>query len=137
MTNKQHIALLSFMSTLAEVRGLKPAYETEDSDGKLLVSLDLPDFPTVSIGRQGGYGMPGISSYPETGAGDSYRYPGTSALDACLFGDYHQAKQISGKRRKVTAQVTGRPVHTAPVAVPVVIDPFASVPVPDSDTFGA
>ena len=94
----QEAALDKLLSNLAAVRNFTNVNCTTTIDPvKLLVVLELPNFPIISIGRKGGFDMPHIRSYPqEKGARDSLSYPGKTAFDACLWGDQHVLKQGSG-----------------------------------------
>ena len=96
--SKQVAALHKLLSALKTVRGFADLnYTTEIRPVKLLVMLDLPDFPVISIGRAGGFDMPDIRSYDQIkGASDSFTCPGQTAFDACLFGDKHVLRQGSG-----------------------------------------
>lgn len=91
----QEAALKKLLTTLEKVRGLRNVkYKTELRPVKLLITLDLPNFPVISIGRAGGFDMPDIRSYNQTpGASDSLTYPGNTAFDACVFGDKHALRQ--------------------------------------------
>jgi hypothetical protein len=97
---QQEAALEKLLSKLGSIRGLdvRDKYKTVLTKTDLLVKIDLPDFPVVSIGRRGGFDMPEIGVYNETtGASDNYQYPaGNTAFDACLFGDKHVAHKGGG-----------------------------------------
>ncbi len=100
--SQQTAALDKLISAFKRVRKFVDVnYTTEITPVKLLVMLDLPDFPVISIGRGGGFDMPDIRSYTQIkGASDSLTYPGQTAFDACLFGDKHVLRQGSGERSK-------------------------------------
>jgi hypothetical protein len=94
----QEVGLRKLLSALGTVRKFSNVrYKTTITPVKLMVKLDLPNFPVISIGRRGGFEMPDIAAYPQVkGASDSLKYPGQTAFDACLFGDEHVRKQGSG-----------------------------------------
>lgn len=98
--SKQLAAVTSLVSLLSSIRGLDAKPETIEQDGKLFVDLQLPGFPIISIGKQGGYGLPDVKSYPENGKPDAHAFPGNTALDAALFGDMHVTRQATGRVRK-------------------------------------
>lgn len=120
MNTKQTAALNLFVSMLCSQRvdlipaGTEVKHTTMETDGKVLVTLELPNFPVVSIGKSGGFDMPAIRSYPQNGT--------LTALDACIAGDKHLARQSSGTRTKRAVVAPLVPV------VPAVIDSFADVP---------
>ena len=119
MNQKQMVALevlcrritreRNFHSQVAETNEVTPIivtpetckWEIEPLSGKALVTLPIENFPVVSIGKQGGYDMPAIKSYPQEN--------GLTALDACVYGDWHLAKQNGGRKKgrvlPYTAQV--------------------------------
>jgi hypothetical protein len=107
MTEKQKTAVASFFSKLATVRGIAGQAHTITQDGSLvLIRLADPSWPVISIGKQGGYGMPDIKSYPENGRASCYEYPGNTAFDAVLFGDKHLSKQLGLASRTSKAGVS-------------------------------
>jgi hypothetical protein len=90
----QEAALHKLLDALNRVRGFSNVkYKIELTRVKLLVTLDLPNFPVISIGRGGGFDMPDIPSYPQRGTRDSLEFPGKTAFDACLFGDKYELLQ--------------------------------------------
>ncbi len=96
---EQRAALAKLLRALETVRGFKNVkYTTELTRVKLHVKLDLKDFPTISIGRRGGFEMPQIPSYPQDGIIDSLTFPGKTAFDACLYGDYYELEQRAKNR---------------------------------------
>lgn len=105
--SKQTQALNTLIERLTNERGLaENAYTTEtQADGKLLVIVDLPNFPTISIGKQGGVDMPEIRSYPQVKGG-------LTAMDAAVKGDEHLARQNAGRTRRVAA--VAAPAQEAP-----------------------
>lgn len=105
--SKQQASLNTLIERLTNERGLaENAYTTEtQADGKLLVIVDLPNFPTISIGKQGGVDMPEIRSYPQVKGG-------LTAMDAAVKGDEHLARQNAGRTRRVAAQAA--PAQEAP-----------------------
>ena len=101
MNANQTAAVEKLTKGLTEKRGLAATIVTnETGSGKVEVLVDVAgsSWPLVVIGKQGGFGMPEIRSYRETGKGDSYQYPGETAFDAALFGDKHLERQSTGKR---------------------------------------
>jgi len=64
---------------------------TVDEMGKAFCEIPIEGFPVVSIGKQGGYDMPHVRSYPQEN--------GFTALDACVYGDYHLARQAEGRKK--------------------------------------
>lgn len=128
MNTKQINSLNLFLSTFSTVRAnLVPAGETVKHtetviDGKCFVSIDLPGFPSISIGKSGGFDIPAVKSYPQNGLPNSLAFPGNTALDAALWADLHMVKQ-SGPRKPRTKAVGA-------IAAPVtpVVDAFAMVP---------
>jgi hypothetical protein len=61
--------LLSALGTVRKFANLR--YQTVLAPTELLVKLDLPDFPVISIGRRGGFKIPDISTYPGAARPDS------------------------------------------------------------------
>lgn len=112
MTEKQSAALATFIARLIAERGLAhteeaPGVLTEvQPDGKLFVTVGLPDFPIVSIGKQGGFDMPAIRSYPQV-KGE------TTALDACVNGDKHLARQNAPRATAAAAPAVEQPTVEA------------------------
>jgi len=105
MTEKQRSAITCFFSTLSTVRGItNPAHTITLDGGRVLIEFADAAWPAISIGKQGGYGMPGIHSYPENGKASCYKFPGNTAFDAVLFGDRHLAKQLRFAARKPNVQ---------------------------------
>jgi len=95
----QEVGLRKLLSALGTVRKFANVrYQTVLAPTELLVKLDLPDFPVVSIGRRGGFKIPDISTYPGAAGPDSLKPPpdGSTPFDACLFGDVLVRKQGSG-----------------------------------------
>ena len=90
----QQRVLTKLLNALEKVRNFKNVqYTTELKRTELLVTLQLPNFPVIRIGNEGGFGMHNIPSYPETSKIDSLTFPGTTAFDACLFGDKYELRQ--------------------------------------------
>ncbi len=123
MNSKQTQSLNLLIELFAKVRGFNNLQTITDvqANGAVHVAIDQPGFPTVSIGKQGGYDLPEIKSYPENGKESCFAFPGNTAIDAALFGDLHLARQASGKRSRKASPAVITPV---PVAVP---DPFAGI----------
>lgn len=65
----QEAGLRKLLSALGTVRKFASVrYRTVLAPTELLVKLDLPDFPVISIGRRGGFKIPDISTYPRGGS---------------------------------------------------------------------
>lgn len=123
---KQQAALLGFAQAILTVRGFSPTFETtEDGNGKVLVSVtggSLPDgkpatiepWPVIAIGRNGGFDMPSIRSYPNP------------SFDACVIGDKHLARQ-SGYRSRLLSMTPALPVMVPVGNAPTVTAP-ATIP---------
>lgn len=126
MNSKQQTAVTSLVSLLSTIRGLNAVPQTADDNGKVIVDLGLPGFPLVSIGKQGGYGLPEIKSYPENGKPANHAFPGNTALDAVLFADMHLIRQSSPKPRKASTQTAPAPIVEQAAAL-------ATVPVAESE----
>lgn len=126
MNAKQTQSLNILIELFGKVRGFNNIQTITDvqPNGTVHVAFDMPGFPTVSIGKQGGYGLPDIKSYPENGKESCFAYPGNTALDAVLFGDKHLARQLSGKR---TRRASTTPAATIPENKPEPVDVFAGV----------
>ena len=94
-TPKQRAALEKFISALATVRKFKDIrYQMANTPTELLVRFELkeaPDFPIISIGGGGGFGMPDIPSY----ANATDRIAKTP-FEACLWGEKYVQARGSG-----------------------------------------
>jgi hypothetical protein len=88
--------LLAALGTVRKFTNVR--YQTVLAPTELLVRLDLPDFPIISIGRRAGFKIPDISTYEGKAPPDSLLPPpdGRTPFDACLFGDVLVRKQGSG-----------------------------------------
>src|ERR1019366_4718336 len=72
----QEAGLRKLLSALGTVRKFANVrYQTVLAPTELLVKLDLPDFPVISIGRRGGFKIPDISTYPGAAPPDSLKPP--------------------------------------------------------------
>jgi hypothetical protein len=94
MNQKQVNALAVLLSRLKNERNMEPVESPAViawQGTRAVIDLKIPFFPHVSIGKQGGYDMPDIHSYPQEN--------GMTALDACVFGDWHLNKQHSGRQK--------------------------------------
>lgn len=92
MNPKQQQVLDSFLKAVAE-RGLPTEHEVVVEGGKAMVQLTKAEaFPLVTIGKQGGLDMPAVKSYPQDGV--------ATAFDACVWGDWHVARQAKGRKAK-------------------------------------
>lgn len=99
-TEKQNQAVATLVALLSSVRQLDAKPTTIEDNGNVILDLGLDGFPIVIIGKQGGYGLPDVKSYPETGKGShNDAFPGISARDAALFGDMHVQRQAAGRKR--------------------------------------
>lgn len=113
MTTKQTAALNLFISTLCSQRvdlipaGTEVKHTETVIEGKCFVAIDLPGFPSISIGKSGGFDIPSVRSYPQNGT--------LTALDAAVNADRHLARQSSGTRTK---RAVAAPL--VPVAAPAV-----------------
>lgn len=114
MNAKQTTAVSSLVALLSTIRGLNATPTTDEQDGKVLLDLGLTGFPLVSIGKQGGYGLPDVKSYPENGKPSNHAFPGNSALDAALWGDMHVVRQAAGRVRKATTASANGTVASSP-----------------------
>ncbi|HEY1525463.1 MAG TPA: hypothetical protein VGH51_04425 [Candidatus Angelobacter sp.] len=95
----QEDALRKLIDKLDTERGIKnPPYKTKINPVKLQVFFDLQGFPEIDIGNGGGFDMPHIRSYAQSGTRDTLLAPpqGKTAFDACLFGDEHVKLQGDG-----------------------------------------
>lgn len=117
MNQKQLVALSVLLARIERERGLKPESSPEVigwQGTRAIVELHIPGFPSVSIGKQGGYDMPDVRSYPQEN--------GLTALDACVYGDWHLNKQSSGRQRgRVLPYGTQSVPETAQVAENTVV----------------
>jgi hypothetical protein len=77
--------LLSGLVTVRKFSDVRSKYMTVLTPTYLLVKLDLPDFPVISIGTKKGFGMPDIPSYANV---SDRRTP----FEACLQGDEYVRK---------------------------------------------
>lgn len=123
MNQKQVNALAVLLSRLKNERGMEPAESpvvTGWQGTRAIVDLKIPFFPLVSIGKQGGYDMPDIHSYPQEN--------GLTALDACVYGDWHLNKQNSGRQKNRVLPYGGKRDPE-----PTQIDVFAGVTATDHE----
>lgn len=130
---KQQAAIVLLLSLLSEKRELVIEHvATLASNGRVDLTItavddkgDTVEFPLVTIGKQGGFGMPDIRSYPENGKDSSFAFPGNTALDAVLFGDKHLARQKAGRQKKaaeVVAALATQPEAEAQSNAPAPVD---------------
>lgn len=128
MNTKQTASLNTLVELFAKIRNFTNLVHTEaiQANGQvhvLIVPESGEEFPVISIGKQGGFGMPDIKSYPENGKPSSFEFPGNTALDAVLFGDKHLARQKAGRTKKV-AVVAETPTVVETPAPAVLVQAF-------------